>query len=127
METVLEARRKEGRFKSLAGFARAVDLKALNHKVFECLIKSGSFDSFGAHRSALFESLDRILEYAQGRQRDAEHGQNALFSSEAMPEPSVNTDVPPWPDRERLSYENEVLAVDLEASEVVEFSAFVGR
>ncbi len=121
VEAILEARRREGRFTSLAGFACAVDLRALNTKVFDCLIKSGSFDSLGAHRAALAASLERILDYAQCRQRDADQGQNALFSSDAMPEPEVRSDVPEWPDRVRLSYEKEVLGLYLTGNPLSEF------
>ncbi len=127
VDALLEARRQSGRFTSLADFARAVDLKALNSKVFDCLIKSGSFDSFGAHRAALAASLDRILDYAQCRQRDADQGQNALFSSEVMPEPQVDTDVPEWPERVRLSHEKEVLGLYLTGNPLSEFQDQLAR
>ncbi len=123
VEAILEARREAGRFKSLADFARAVDLKALNAKVFDCLIKSGSFDSFGAHRGAMAASLDRIIDYAQCRQREIDQGQNVLFSAEAMPEPEVIVDAPEWPDRERLRHEKEVLGLYLTGNPLNEFKS----
>jgi DNA polymerase-3 subunit alpha len=109
VESILEARRRVGRFRSLAHFATEVDLHALNHKVFESLIKSGSFDGFGFERSALYQDLDSILDYAQNRQREVADGQSTLFSAEAVPEPQPRASTPPWSDRRRLAYEKESL------------------
>src|SRR5436309_15687099 len=55
IESILEARRSIGRFTSLHQFCEAIDLRACNKKVIEALIKSGSYDSFGLTRRALFE------------------------------------------------------------------------
>jgi DNA polymerase-3 subunit alpha len=109
VESILEARRRVGRFRGLAHFATEVDLRALNHKVFESLIKSGSFDDFGFERSALYQDLDGILDYAQARQREIADGQSTLFSAEAVPEPEPRASTPPWSDRRRLAYEKESL------------------
>ncbi len=127
VEAIVEARRECGRFRSLAHFARQVDLKALNAKVFDCLIKSGSFDSLGSHRGAMSESLERILDFAACRQREAEQGQNVLFAADAMPEPDVRDDVPEWPDRERLKAEKEVLGLYLTGNPLNEFTSHLER
>ncbi len=110
VDAILEARRKTGRFTSFTHFAREVDHRSVNHKVFECLVKAGAFDTLGAHRRSLLESLDRLLDYAQNQRRDAEEGQGALFSAEALPEPEPDTSLAPWSDAERLHYEKEALS-----------------
>jgi len=109
IEAVLAARRQVGSFKGLTHFACEVDLKALNHKVFECLIKAGCFDSLEVHRAALMASLDRILDYAQERRKEREGGQVSLFGDMASFEPQPDPDTPAWSDRERLSQEKEAL------------------
>jgi DNA polymerase III subunit alpha len=111
VEAILEARQRVGRFPTFTRFAREVDQKALNSKVFECLIKAGCFDSLDYERSGLMASLERILDYAQTRQREAELGQSALFGGDELPDPDVDREVPPWPERERLSAEKEVLGL----------------
>ncbi len=121
VESILEARRRVGRFRSLAHFATEVDLKALNHKVFESLIKSGSFDSFGHSRSALFEALDRILAYAHNRQREVAEGQGTLFGAEAVPEPEPDGDRQPWSDRRRLRFEKESLGFYITGHPLAEY------
>ncbi len=127
VESILEARRRVGRFRGLAHFATEVDLRALNHKVFESLIKSGSFDGFGFERSALYQDLDAILEYAQHRQREVSEGQGTLFSAEAVPEPQPQAATPPWSDRRRLEYEKESLGFYLTGHPLAEHSDRLGR
>src|SRR5258708_25482147 len=56
VESILDARRRIGRFSTLLQFCEEVDLRACNKKVLEALIKSGSFDFIGETRTA---RLDR--------------------------------------------------------------------
>ncbi|MEZ5331347.1 MAG: DNA polymerase III subunit alpha [Thermoanaerobaculia bacterium] len=123
VEAILEARGRVGRFRSLAHFATEVDLKALNSKVFEALIKSGSFDSVGAERSALLDVLERVLDYAQQRRREIEEGQGTLFGGAARPEPEPDDRLAPWPERERLGYEKETLGLYLTGNPLSEFQS----
>ena len=122
VEAILEARRGVGRFSGLVPFACAVDLKSINQKVFECLIKSGSFDGFGVERSALLAALPRALEFAQKRRREIEEGQGSLFASASMPQPELDVDEDPWPDRRRLSFEKETLGFYLTGHPLTEHS-----
>ena len=122
VESILEARHRVGRFRSLAQFATEVDLRALNHKVFESLIKSGSFDGFDFERSALYQDLDPILDYAQNRQREIADGQSTLFTTEMVPEPQPRASTPPWSDRRRLAYEKESLGFYLTGHPLSEHS-----
>ncbi|MFP3940294.1 MAG: DNA polymerase III subunit alpha [Thermoanaerobaculia bacterium] len=129
VEAVLAARQRVGRFESLAHFASQVDLKQLNHKVFESLIKAGCFDGLEVGRAALWTSLDQILGWAGQRQRDQESGQAALFGGsqgEAL-EPAPDPSVPEWPDRERLSYEKEALGFYLTGNPLSEHAAELER
>src|SRR5437867_2514971 len=116
IESILAARREVGRFTTLHQFCESVDLHACNKKVIEALIKSGSFDSFGLTRKALFDSLESVADSAQRARDEKELGQNSLFSGAAgfsppigglkatAPQPSAE-----WPDEEKLRYEKETL------------------
>src|SRR5947207_8786608 len=77
IESILEARRGVGRYKSMLEFCESVDLRACNNQVIEAVIKSGSFDSFGTSRRALFESIDPTADSAQRRKEEKERGQSA--------------------------------------------------
>ncbi|MEO6196344.1 MAG: DNA polymerase III subunit alpha [Thermoanaerobaculia bacterium] len=131
IESVLAARRQTARFRSLAHLATEVDLRGVNRKVFECLIKAGAFDSLGIHRTALWHSLDGLLDYAQRRRREREEGQHSLFGAmvsagESM-EPAPDLSVKPWPERERLRYEKEALGFFLTGNPLSEYQETLER
>ncbi|MBI1941666.1 MAG: DNA polymerase III subunit alpha, partial [Acidobacteria bacterium] len=112
IESVTAARKQLGRFDNLFQFCENVDLRLLNKRVVESLIKAGALDSLGARRSQMTAGLDRAMEFGQKRQREASSGQHGLFVGEAEP---VQTgkfelpDIPDWPETERLAGEKEVL------------------
>jgi DNA polymerase III subunit alpha len=112
IQSVVEARSKLGRFDSLFQFCENVDLRLLNKRVIESLIKAGAFDSLGARRSQLMAVLDRAMDLGARRQREAASGQHALFgalSDAAPPRPPDLPEVPEWTETERLAGEKEVL------------------
>jgi DNA polymerase-3 subunit alpha len=114
VEAVLSARRAGGAFRSLSDFCERVDLRAVNRRVVESFVKSGSFDSVDPRRAALFAAIDRSMEGGQKRQRDREAGQSSLFgmlggAGEKHAEGARVPDVPPWPEVERLAFEKESL------------------
>src|SRR4029453_6763593 len=78
VEAVLRARQQDP-FRSLFEFCERVDLRAVNRRVVESFIKSGSFDSLDPRRAALYAALDRAMEAGQKDQRDREQGQSSLF------------------------------------------------
>ena len=112
IESMLAGRQKLGRFDNLVEFCEHVDLRLLNKRVLESLIKAGAFDSLGARRTQLLAVLDRAMELGQKLQREAESGQHGLFIGGAdtpPPPPFEMPDVPDWTEAERLAAEKEVL------------------
>jgi DNA polymerase-3 subunit alpha len=113
IESVLEARKKLGRFDSLFQFCENVDLRLLNKRVIESLIKAGAMDSLGAHRAQMMATLDRAMEMGQSRQRQEAAGQAGLFGgSNLVAEPARSiplADVPEWSESQKLAGEKEVL------------------
>jgi DNA polymerase-3 subunit alpha len=128
VEAALSARREGGPFRSLADFCDRVDLRAVNRRVVESFVKSGSFDSVDTRRAALFAAIDRAMEAGQKRQRDREAGQSSLFGmlgggGEKHPEPARVPDVPPWPEAERLAFEKESLGFFISGHPLERFQA----
>ena len=112
IESVIAARQKLGRFDNLVEFCEHVDLRLLNKRVLESLIKAGAFDSLGARRTQLLTALDRAMEIGQKRQRETESGQHGLFigGADTPAPPALDMpDVPDWTEAERLAAEKEVL------------------
>jgi DNA polymerase-3 subunit alpha len=113
IESTVAARKKLGRnFRSLFEFCEEVDLRLLNKRVLESLIKSGAMDSLG-RRAQLMQALDKAIDRAQKTQRDAESGQHGLFGVFAdEPAPHDNNalpDTPDWDEHTRLAAEKEIL------------------
>jgi DNA polymerase-3 subunit alpha len=112
IESIVAARKKLGRFKSIFEFCENVDLRLLNKRVLESLIKSGAMDSLG-RRAQLMAVLDKAMEQAQKTQRDAESGQHGLFGVFQQEEPESANDhlpnIPDWDEHRRLTAEKEIL------------------
>ena len=116
IESIIAARKElNASFASIYQFCEKVDLRLLNKRVLESLIKSGAMDSLG-RRAQLMAVLDKAMERAQKAQRDAESGQHGLFGvfddapmaakengNEKLPE------VPDWDEHQRLASEKEIL------------------
>src|SRR5262249_55030446 len=66
-------------FMSLFDFCERVDLRAVNKRVVESLIKAGAFDSVNPDRSQLYANVDRAMDWGQKKQREREVGQGGLF------------------------------------------------
>ncbi|HSJ75821.1 MAG TPA: OB-fold nucleic acid binding domain-containing protein, partial [Gemmatimonadales bacterium] len=135
IESILDARRRLGRFRSLAQVATEVDLRMANRKVFECLTKAGAFDPFGIHRAALCASLDAVLEFGQKRRKDRDEGQGSLLAllgggtaaGDSAMEPAPDRSTPPWPEKERLRFEKEALGFFLTGNPLAEHQAEIER
>ena len=112
IESIVAARKKLGRFKSIFEFCENVDLRLLNKRVIESLVKSGAMDSMG-RRAQLMAVLDKSIEQAQKAQRDAESGQHGLFGvfqqEEAATQNDILPNVPDWDEHTRLTAEKEIL------------------
>ena len=114
IESILKARAEAGgRFKSLWEFCEKVDLRLMNKRVIESLIKAGALDSLGT-RGQLMAAVDKAMERAQKAQRDAEQGQSGLFGLfDDTPARGRDVDALPaaadWEEGERLANEKEVL------------------
>jgi DNA-directed DNA polymerase III PolC len=126
--------RETGAFASLADFCGRVDLRLVNRRVVESLVKAGAFDSLGGTRAGLLSGLDQAMESGQRSQRDRDEGQASLFESLSSPRadgsapaPPVDSHVPEWPREELLGYEKEVLGFYLSGHPLDEFREVAGR
>ena len=121
IETITASRRAmqaEGKpgFASLWEFCEKVELRLLNKRVLESLVKAGAMDTFGA-RARVYAALDSAMERAQKTQKDAASGQSGLFGlfDAGTPAPAHVSvadylpRVPEWDEHTRLQNEKEVL------------------
>jgi DNA polymerase-3 subunit alpha len=112
IESIVAGRKELGRYTSIYEFCEKVDLRLLNKRVLESLIKSGAMDGLG-RRAQLMAVLDRAIEGAQKTQRDAESGQHGLFGVFQQDEVSSSQnklpETPDWDEHTRLANEKEIL------------------
>jgi len=114
ISSVIEYRKKHGRFRDIFHFCEEVDSRSLNKRALESLVKSGALDSLGWKRSQCMGMLDAAIEHGQKLRRDRESGQKGLFadfgakSGAALPAPAP-PDLPEWPLEDMLAQEKETI------------------
>ena len=109
IESIVETRRQTGQFKDLFDFCERVDMKKMNRRTIEALIKAGAFDLLGTHRAILMASLNNALQHAEQSQKNAAVGQHDLLATHSAAEPPQYLQVEPWDDAIQLLGEKETL------------------
>ena len=79
LEGIVEERQNGEKYSSLYDFCRRVDMKKINRRVLDGLVKSGAFDELGSHRASLEASLVKATNIAEQYRRDTDSGQNDMF------------------------------------------------
>ncbi len=114
VRAIIDARERDGRFVDLFDFVKRIDLKMLNRKVFEALIKCGALDTLPGNRAQKLDALDVALEVATRAARDRESGQVSLFGDVTVAheelKPQLRQLAPP-PVLEALTWEKETLGI----------------
>ena len=114
VQAILDARQAGGPFADLYDMVNRVDVKAVNRKVYEAMIKCGALDPLPGNRAQLLDALDGALEVAARELRDREMGQSSLFGMIEEPHPSLKPSLRPLPapsTMEQLAWEKETLGI----------------
>ena len=125
IESIIDTQKEEP-FKSFYEFCERVDLRKVNKRVVESLIKCGAFDSFGSARAQLYEAHDKAIELGAQIQRDRQDGQANMFAlfgqdTKAGVARVELPDVEEWPEKERLTNEKEVLGFYISGHPLVRY------
>ncbi len=111
---VLLTARQESPFESLLDLCRRADMRRVNRRVIEALVKCGALDCFGEAREVVWTNIGKAIERAQHEQREKETGQTSLFGGllgdglievDAFYAPASEI----WTNRELLQYEKDCL------------------
>jgi len=117
IEALVQERRQNGPYLDLFDLCQRVDLRKLNRRVLEALIRCGALDELGANRATLTAQLPDALQLAEQHSRNDAAGQNDMFglaASEKTPaRPLHLAKKPEWSQEERLRGEKETLGVYL--------------
>jgi DNA polymerase-3 subunit alpha len=113
IESVIQARTKEGPFDNIFDFCRRVDLRLVNKKCLESLVQAGAFDSLGSHRARLFENIERGMTFGTSFQSQTLRGQSGLFDDPGRQSRSVSypqlQEKSAWTEAEKLAREKVML------------------
>jgi DNA polymerase-3 subunit alpha len=113
----LLAARDKGPFLSLDDLCSRVDLRSVNKKVLESLVKAGALDSLlpassiGATRGGLLAALEDAVDRQQKVQADLSRGQGLLFGAQTLPSApaAASPAAAALHEHDVLAYEKEVL------------------
>ena len=134
VENIIAVRKKDalpagrqGKFTSLLNFCERVDLRAVNKRVIESLIKSGAFDSIG-RRAALLKKVESVLDKASAVQKETSNGQGALFQMEKksyLPDEPETDDAAEFSPDELLKMEKEMLGLYISGHPLASIKEFM--
>ncbi|MEI8132152.1 MAG: DNA polymerase III subunit alpha [Leptolinea sp.] len=111
VETILKVRNEDGAFKDLNDFAGRVDLRSVNRRPLESMIKVGALDCFGT-RAALLQALDQIISVSGSHFKAAESGQMTFFGTiQGVEEHIALPMVAEIDRREKLDWEKELIGL----------------
>lgn len=107
IELILAAREQGGKFKGLFDFCSRLDLRKVNRRVIESLIRAGAFDRLEANRAALLATVGMAISAAE--QQASQANQNSLFEEIAEATHHTLPDVIPWTAQQQLQEEKSAL------------------
>ena len=128
IEDLLHERAENGPFEGLYDLCKRVDLRKVNKRVFEALIRGGAFDIFNDNRASHMAELPTALKVAERHVKMVEAGQNDLFGLAVNAETSkdevkdYSTNISPWSEKERLAFEKLALGLFLTGHPIDEYA-----
>lgn len=125
VEEILRAR-EEGRFTTVEDFLRRVNVRIVNRKNLESLIKAGAFDSLG-DRGELLYNIDTMLSYAQKLQKEQNSGQVDLFGNlldSMVSALKLESSPTKLTDQEKLQWERELLGLYLSSHPLDKYDTY---
>ena len=127
--TIIDERKKNGHFKSLADFLERIKDRNLNKKSLESLIKAGALDQFGEDRGVLLVNLDLLLAFNK-ESVEGHSDQTSLFGlmSDTTSVPKLSLlPAPPIDVKDRLAWEKELLGLYISGHPLEKFREIINK
>ncbi|MFS8158887.1 MAG: DNA polymerase III subunit alpha [Candidatus Roizmanbacteria bacterium] len=125
IDSILEAR-KFGKFTSLKDFFSRVDLRVVNKKTIENLIKAGAMDSFGKRKS-LLDVFGGYLAIIQKEKRSMAVGQDTLFGNPESATKDVIMDVEEYSETELYVLEKEAIGFSIDRNPLGDYQGIINK
>lgn len=138
IENIVLERQENGRFTDLFDFCKRIDLRKVNKRVLEALIRSGAVDDLGPGRSTMMASLSSATQLAEQLHQDVSRGQDDMFGLDVKTtvisaEGSFPFDTTAyaiaveWDDHERLRGEKETLGFYFKGHPIMRYEMELSR
>ncbi len=126
IDDLLSERKANGPYAGLYDLCKRVDLRKVNRRVLEALIRAGALDSIDPNRAAHLAELTTALRVAEQHGKMALAGQNDLFGltetqSDADETEAYSLSVEPWTEKEKLEAEKQTLGLFLTGHPIAEY------
>jgi len=113
MQSVIDSRRQYGPYTDLFDFCHRIDLKKINKRTLEALIRAGALDCLGIERASLMAQLPEAVQAAEQARSNRESGIMDLFGEVEEVQRKPAKPVKPWSDEVRLKGEKDTLGLYL--------------
>ncbi|WP_119026522.1 DNA polymerase III subunit alpha [Acinetobacter soli] len=113
MQSVIDSRIKQGPYTDLFDFCHRIDLKKINKRTLEALIRAGALDCLQIERSTLMAQLPEAVQAAEQARQNRETGIMDLFGEVEEVQRKPAKPVKPWSDEVRLKGEKDTLGLYL--------------
>ncbi|MBR1398616.1 MAG: DNA polymerase III subunit alpha [Alphaproteobacteria bacterium] len=127
MQAIVDERKKNGKFKNMSDFIHRVDIKQINRKQIEQLIKAGAFDCLDSNRAKLFANIDNIMRHIASSAELKTSSQTSLFGAQELASEVKLQDKADWPNLERLQNEAEAIGFYLSSHPLDNYSDSMER
>ncbi|MFH1577713.1 MAG: DNA polymerase III subunit alpha [Candidatus Omnitrophota bacterium] len=132
VESIINARSKSGEFVGLEDFCNRVDLRLVNRKVIESLIKAGVFDAFGVTRAAMIHGLDKVLVLASRMHKEKTSGQLSFFdlandTKNGFRAMAGISHIKEWPEPQLLAFEKDMLGFYVSGHPLAHYAKHLAR
>jgi DNA polymerase-3 subunit alpha len=114
IECIIQERENHGVYEGLFSVCQRLDMRKVNRRILEALIKSGAVDDWGIERAVLQESIEKAIQVGTKFHQNQSSGQTDLFA--LLDDVNVvedYVDCKPWGTKKRLDGEKETLGLYL--------------
>ncbi len=126
IDSIIEVRNKSGLFNGFKDFLTKVDLRKVNKKTVESLIKSGAFIKFGNNATLLSVYPEMVKDIAGSKDSEAK-GQFGLFAEQTEKKKIIDTfeAIPEVSEDELSMMEKEVIGFLISKNPLARFAAII--
>ena len=131
-QKILQEREKDGPYNSIQDFCERIDLKTVNKRTLESLIKAGAFDRCEKtlNRKSMVANIELFLSHGAKKQKEKQSGQSNIFDFNGIDDaneryPLDTAKVNEYDDQEKLSQELSLMGVYVSGHPLDRFSQII--